>query len=129
MTKTVIQTDQAPAPGGSYSHGIAAGPWLFTAGVGPHDPATGAVIGSTIDEQSQQALSNLEAILSAGELSRDDIVKVTVHLEDLDRDFDAFDAVYRKFFREPFPVRTTVGSRLDGILLEVDCIAVTRSSR
>jgi 2-iminobutanoate/2-iminopropanoate deaminase len=124
MKKTVIRTDRAPAPGGSYSQGIAAGPWVFTAGVGPHDPASGAIVGSTIEEQTQQALLNLEAILSARELSRDDIVKVTVHLEELDRDFAGFDAAYRRFFRDPFPVRTTVGSRLDGILLEIDCIAV-----
>jgi reactive intermediate/imine deaminase len=129
MKKTVIQTDRAPAPGGSYSQGIAVGPWVFTAGVGPHDPASGEIVGSTIDEQTQQALLNLEAILSARELSRDDIVKVTVHLEDLDRDFAGFDSAYRRFFREPFPVRTTVGSRLDGILLEIDCIAMPAASQ
>jgi reactive intermediate/imine deaminase len=129
MKKTVIQTDRAPAPGGSYSQGIAVGPWVFTAGVGPHDPASGEIVGSTIDEQTQQALLNLEAILSARELSRDDIVKVTVHLEDLDRDFAGFDSAYRRFFREPFPVRTTVGSRLDGILLEIDCIAIPAASQ
>lgn len=124
MKKSVIRTDRAPAPGGSYSQGIAAGPWVFTAGVGPHDPASGEIVGSTIEEQTQQALLNLEAVLSARELGRDDVVKVTVHLEELDRDFAGFDAAYRKFFRDPFPVRTTVGSRLDGILLEIDCIAM-----
>jgi enamine deaminase RidA (YjgF/YER057c/UK114 family) len=97
---------------------------VFTAGVGPHDPASGEIVGSTIEEQTQQALLNLEAVLSARELGRDDVVKVTVHLEELDRDFAGFDAAYRKFFRDPFPVRTTVGSRLDGILLEIDCIAM-----
>lgn len=129
MNKTAIQTNRAPAPGGSYSQGIAAGPWVFTAGMGPHDPDSKEIVGSTIEEQTQQALLNLEAILSARELSRDDIVKVTAHLEDLDHDFAGFDAAYRRFFREPFPVRTTVGSRLDGILVEIDCIAVSPVSQ
>lgn len=123
MSKVANETSEAPAPGGAYSQGIAAGPWVFTAGMGPHDPASGRIVGSTIQEQTGQALANVEAIIVARGVSLNDIVKMTVHLEDLDRDFAGFDAAYRAFFQAPFPVRTTVGSKLDGILIEIDCIA------
>src|ERR1700733_8552130 len=83
MTKMPITTAGAPSPSGAYSQGIAVGPWVFTAGVGPNDPVSGEVVGSTIEAQTQQVLSNLEAIVAARGLDRDNIVKVTAHLEDL----------------------------------------------
>ncbi len=54
-----------------------------------------------------------------------DVAKVTAHLADL-ADFDAFNAVYGEYFEPPYPVRTTVGSQLAGILVEIDAIAVRR---
>jgi len=51
-----------------------------------------------------------------------DVVKVTAHLQDVNRDFAAYDAVYREFFSAPFPVRTTVGSDLINILVEIDLV-------
>jgi enamine deaminase RidA (YjgF/YER057c/UK114 family) len=92
--------------------------------MGPHDPRTGAVVGKTIEEQARQTLSNLESVLTAAGLQRSDVVKVTAHLQDLDRDFQGYDATYRAFFGRPFPARTTVGSQLAGILLEIDFIAL-----
>jgi len=53
----------------------------------------------------------------------DHVVKVTAHLREVTKDFRAFNEVYREFFREPFPVRTTVGSDLLDILVEIDVIA------
>lgn len=129
MSKIAIETSTAPAPGGGYSQGIAVGPFVFTAGQGPFDPATGEIVGSTIEEQTAQVLQNVEAILATRGLGRDDVVKATVHLEDLDRDFGAFDESYRAFFAPPHPVRTTVGSRLDGILIEVDVVAYAGESQ
>ncbi|MGW9280908.1 RidA family protein [Streptomyces diastaticus] len=57
-------------------------------------------------------------------MSMRDVVKVTAHLRHLERDFAAYDEAYRAFFAEPCPVRTTVGSGLMGILVEIDVVAL-----
>jgi 2-iminobutanoate/2-iminopropanoate deaminase len=124
MPRQEIRTSEAPAPGGAYSQAVRVGPILVTAGLGPHDPVTRQVVGDDIATQTAQTLRNLEAVLRAAGASLDDVVKTTVHLQDLDRDFAEFNRVYQSFFRPPYPVRTTVGSRLAGILVEIDALAV-----
>jgi len=123
--KREIRTDQAPAPGGTYSQGLVAGDFLYTAGMGPIDPATGEVVGDDVATQTRQVLDNLRAVLAAHGLTLDDVVKSTVHLQELRRDFAAYDEVYRSCFTPPFPVRTTVGSDLMNILVEIDFVACT----
>ncbi|MFE6040651.1 RidA family protein [Streptomyces sp. NPDC056452] len=122
-----VTTATAPAPIGGYSQGIAAGPYLFTSGFGPQDPVTGE-LGGTIEEQTRQVLANLSALLAADGLTFDDVVKATVHLQDVHRDFAGFDEVYRQHFGDPRPVRTTVGSELMGILVEIDVVALRRNT-
>ena len=121
--RKALQTDQAPVPAGSYSQAMIAGDLLFTAGVGPVDPATGELAGETVEEQTAQVMANLEAILATDGLTFADVVKVTTHLQDLKRDFAGYDAVYKKSLTEPYPVRTTVGSTLMNILVEIDVVA------
>ncbi|MGC8488040.1 MAG: RidA family protein [Clostridia bacterium] len=118
-----IRTDKAPAPGGVYSQAIRAGGFVYTAGVGPLEPHTRQVVGTTIEDQTRQTLQNLAAILEAAGLSSRHVVKATVHLQDLMRDFEGMNRVYGEFFSEPYPVRTTVGSTLHGILVEIDLVA------
>lgn len=120
-TKHAITTSDAPQPAGPYSQGIVSGDLLFTAGFGPQDPVTGAVADS-VGEQTRQVLRNLQAVLAQYGADLDDALKTTVHLADLD-DFDEFNAAYREFFSEPFPVRTTVGSQLANIRVEIDLVA------
>ncbi|TFV81175.1 RidA family protein [Blastococcus sp. CT_GayMR20] len=120
--KQGFSTADAPQPVGAFSQAVRAGDFIFVAGQGPIDPATGAVVGATIGEQTVKTLQNLATILSAAGASLDDVVKVTAHLADLDH-FRAYDDAYRPFFAEPRPVRTTVGSGLIGILVEIDVIA------
>jgi 2-iminobutanoate/2-iminopropanoate deaminase len=122
MPKKQIQTDKAPRPGGAYSQGLRAGPFVFVAGQGPGDPATGKNAGTTIEEQTARVLENVKAILEAGGASMADVVKSTVHLSDLSL-FQRFNKVYETYFPDPKPVRTTVGSQLLGILVEIDVIA------
>ncbi|MFE2055747.1 RidA family protein [Streptomyces sp. NPDC056465] len=125
--RRAVRTDRAPDPAGAYSQGIAAGPYLFTSGFGPQDPDTGAVAG-TVEEQTAQVLRNVCAVLEAEGLGPRDVVKVTAHLQHLRRDFAAYDAVYRSFFTAPHPVRTTVGSDLMDILVEIDVVALRRDA-
>ncbi|HLQ81178.1 MAG TPA: RidA family protein [Brachybacterium sp.] len=96
------------------------GDLLFTAGFGPQDPATGEVADS-VAEQTRQVLRNLQAVLAERGATLDDALKATVHLADL-ADAPAFNEAYREFFTEPFPARTTVGSELANILVEIDLV-------
>lgn len=125
--KQPVHPESAPKPLGPYSPGLLVGNLVFVAGQGPLDPKTGATVGDTIAEQTRQVLTNIRSILEAAGASMDEVVKSTVHLANLE-DFAAFNAVYREFFSEPYPVRTTVGSALlDDILVEIDVIAVKKA--
>ncbi len=121
--KRAVRTTGAPRPAGAYSQGVVAGGFLFTAGFGPQDPDTGAVPDG-VAAQTRQVLRNVGAVLAEHGLSLKDAVKVTAHLQHLKRDFAAYDAAYQEFFEEPCPVRTTVGSELMDILVEIDVVAL-----
>lgn len=117
-----IKTTSGASPIGAYSQGLRVGDFIFVSGQGPLDPATGQVVGSTIEEQTGRVLENIKAILEAGGASMADVVKVTAHLSDLDL-FERYNKVYATYFPDPKPTRTTVGSQLLGILVEIDAIA------
>jgi 2-iminobutanoate/2-iminopropanoate deaminase len=119
--KRAVSTTQSPAPAGLYSQGIAVGPLVFVAGQGPVDPATSHSEAGLV-AQTHQAIRNVRAILEAAGCTLDDVVKVTAHLANVD-DFAEFNRVYGEYFRDPYPVRTTVGSILTDGLVEIDAIA------
>lgn len=120
--KEEIRTGAGAQPSGSYSQAIRAGDFLFVSGQGPIDPATGAVRGVTIEEQTAQTLDNIRAIVEAAGGTMSDVVKISAYLADIAL-FDRYDQVYRQHFAEPRPARTTVGSGLDGIQVEIDAVA------
>ncbi|NUU24133.1 MAG: RidA family protein [Streptomycetaceae bacterium] len=126
MIRKELRSADAPAPGGTYSQGIDAGDFVFTSGQGPNDPRTGRPVGDDIATQTRRTLENVKAILAEAGLDFGDVVKVTTHLQHLKRDFAGYDAVYREYFTEPYPVRTTVGSDLMNILVEIDVVARRR---
>ena len=119
---SAVSTPHAPGPGGPYSQAIAAGEFVFLSGQRPADPVT-AAIPAGFAEQAHAVLGNLVRLVEAAGSSPDQVVKVTVHLADL-KFFDEFNAIYKEYFTPPYPSRTTVGSQLRGILVEVDAIAV-----
>ena len=122
MTKKQVRTTAGASPVGAYSQGLIAGNFVFVSGQGPLDPQTGKIVGETIEEQTAQVLKNISAILEAAGASTADVVKVAVHLSDLGL-FKRFNQVYAAYFPDPKPARTTVGSQLPGILVEIDAIA------
>lgn len=128
MSRDAIHTTLAPSPTGAYSQAVVAGSFIFTAGVGPLDPASGQVVGETVEEQTHRVLASIREILAEAGATLADVVKTTVHLHDLNRDFSGFNLAYREFFADPYPVRTTVGSTLNGILVEIDVVAVKPDS-
>lgn len=122
MPKQQITTSTGASPIGAYSQGLRAGDFVFVSGQGPLDPATGKIVGDTVEEQTVRVLENIRAILEAGGASMADVVKVTAHLSDL-ANFERYNKVYASYFPDPKPTRTTVGSQLLGILVEIDAIA------
>ena len=122
MAITAFQSTNTPQPAGPYSQGIEANGFFYTAGFGPQDPSTGAVADS-VAEQTRQVLRNVQAVLAERGLTTSDCIKTTVHLADL-ADFAEFNEAYEEFFSQPYPVRTTVGSQLANILVEIDVVAV-----
>ena len=126
MAKQAVTSSNAPQPGGAYSQAIVANGFVYTAGFGAHDPQTGE-LPDGVAAQTHRVLDSIAAVLAEVGLSLDDVLKSTVHLAELDRDFAAFNEAYASHFSLPFPVRTTVGSTLAGILVEIDVVAAVRS--
>ena len=122
MPKQQLTTTTGAQPIGAYSQGLRAGDLVFVSGQGPLDPKTGQIVGDTIEEQTTRVLENIKAILAAGGASMADVVKGTAHLSDLAL-FERYNKVYAGYFPDPKPTRTTVGSQLLGLLVEIDAIA------
>ena len=122
MPKRRIDTKAGAQPIGAYSQGVRAGDFIFVAGQGPLDPHSGDICGTNIEEQTARALGNVKAILEAGGATMADVVKVTAHLSDISL-FERYNRVYASYFPDPKPARTTVGSQLLGILVEIDAVA------
>jgi len=122
MSKQQISTKFGASPIGAYSQGIRAGDFIFVSGQGPLDPATGQLVLGTIEEQTARVLENIKIILAAAGATMADVVKVSAHLSDVAL-FERYNKIYATYFPDPKPARTTVGSQLMGILVEIDAIA------
>ena len=101
-----IAATGAPAALGPYSHAIALGDLVFCSGQLGLDPASGE-LADGVEAQAERALSNLMAVLDAAGLGPADVVKTTIFLADM-ADFPKVNAVYGRFFPEPYPARSTV---------------------
>jgi 2-iminobutanoate/2-iminopropanoate deaminase len=121
-----ISTDAAPAAVGPYSQGIRTGGLVFTAGQLGTDPATGEFAGDGVAEQTERAITNLDAILEAAGSGLDRLAKVTVFLADID-DWPAVNEVYARMIPEPFPARSAFAVRdlPRGARVEIEAVAVT----
>ena len=121
--KQLVRTPNAPQPIGPYSQGVKAGNFLFVAGQGGADPKTGTMA-EGIEAQTRQTLANIKGIVEASGFSMRDVVKVSIFLKNMD-DFKKLNEVYKTFFPEDPPARTTVEAKLpaQGMLIEIDAIA------
>ena len=124
MNKTIIHTEHAPAAVGPYSQAVRIGQFVYTAGQIPLDPATGKMIAGTISAQTERALNNLEAVLTAAGGSLKDVVKTTVFLQDMG-EFGAMNAVYAQFFSDDPPARSAVevAALPLGARIEIEAVA------
>lgn len=127
MRKAVYPSN-APRPGGQYSPAIVCDGWVYVAGQGPTNPETGKLELGDIQDEVRRTLTNVRNILEAAGSSLANVVRVGVFLGDM-KDFDAMNAVYKEFFPEVPPARTTVGVHLPQIKVEIDCIARVKQKR
>ena len=118
-----VSTDKAPAAIGPYFQAMIYGDLLFASGQIPADPATGAIVGTTIEEQAAQSIKNVGAILEANGIGFDRVIKTTCFLADI-ADFAAFNAVYAEAFISK-PARSCVAAKdlPKGVLCEIEVIA------
>ncbi len=122
---TVVSTSDAPGAIGPYSQAVVANGFVFVSGQIPTDPATGAVVGDTVAEQTARVLANLGAVLRAAGASPRRVVSTTVYLRDM-ADFADMNSVYADFFGESRPARATVAvSGLPkAVRVEIACVAL-----
>ena len=107
MNKEIISTDKAPAAVGPYSQAVKIGNLLYTAGQIPLVPATGKMLEGDIQAQTDQALTNLKAILEEAGTSLDNVVKTTVFMRYM-KDYGAMNEIYTKYFADSKPARSAV---------------------
>lgn len=123
MTRKAI-TAEGAAVVGPYSQAVRAGKLVYLSGQTPVDPATGTLLDGNVKAQTAQCFQNLFAVLKAGGLTPDQVVKVNVFLIDMN-DFAAMNEVYAAHFGLPYPARTTIGvaSLPLGARIEIELIA------
>ncbi|WP_297506845.1 Rid family detoxifying hydrolase [Thermococcus sp.] len=128
VSRVPVYTENAPKPIGPYSQGIIAhnpDKVIFVSGQIPINPETGELVKGDIRVQARQAIENLIAILEAAGATVDDVVKVTVYLDDI-KDYEEFNRVYEEYFGHSKPARAVVEvSKLPkGVKVEIEAIAV-----
>jgi 2-iminobutanoate/2-iminopropanoate deaminase len=124
MIRTAVSTDTAPAALGPYSQAIVANGFVFCSGTPGIDPATGSPVDG-IEAQTEQALRNLDAILTAAGASLSTLVKTTIFYANVE-DFPAINAIYARYMPDPAPARSAPAN-VDlprGLLISIDAIAV-----
>ena len=121
--KRVTETDDAPAAVGAYSQAATDGSLLFTAGQIPLTPDGELLDDEPIESQTEQALDNLVAILEAEGAGPEDVLKVTVFLDDID-DFEAMNETYADYFDDEPPARSAVevGALPKGVGVEIEAV-------
>jgi 2-iminobutanoate/2-iminopropanoate deaminase len=124
MPRQIVFTSKAPKPPATYSQAVKAAGLVFVSGTSPHDPATGTITATTIQEQTRQCLKNIAAILEEAGSSLDRIVSVTVVLADED-DFGGMNEEWLKWFPSNPPARqgAKLPVRIPGLKVSIAAIA------
>lgn len=124
MTKIIVKTDNAPAAVGTYSQGVGVNGTFYFSGQIGIDPKSGNLLDG-FSNQLKQIMKNIDGLLGSQNLTRENIVKTSIFLTDLNN-FSEVNLAYVEFFKEPYPARSTVEvSKLPkGSLVEIEVIAV-----
>jgi 2-iminobutanoate/2-iminopropanoate deaminase len=124
MPRNIVFTSKAAKPSPLYSQAVKAAGLVFVSGTAPHDPATGAIVGTTVQEQTRQCFTNIAAILEAAGSSIERIVSVTIVLAEED-DFAGMNEEYIKWFPSNPPARqgAKLPARIPGLKVSIAAIA------
>ncbi len=124
MPRQIVSTPKAARPPATYSQAVKAAGLVFVSGTGPQDPATGAITGATIQEQTRQCLTNIQAILEAAGSSLDKVVSATVILADED-DFAGMNEEWLRWFPADPPARqgAKLPVRVPGLRISIAAVA------
>lgn len=137
-----FNSESAPEPVGHYPHAKQVGNLLFLSGVGPRSrnskeipgvtlDANGKILNYNIEEQCHSVFKNVKAILESSNSSWDNLVDVTVFLTNMKEDFPKYNALYKEYFKDNRPCRTTVeiSSLPTPIAIELKCIATIKEGK
>ena len=124
MAKKIIYTADAPEPIGPYSQAVQSGNHLFVSGQIAIDPASGAMVTSSIEDETKQVMKNLQAILIAAGMDFSNVVKCSIFLQDMNN-FPRVNEIYGQYFQTDPPARETVevAKLPKGVNVEISCIA------
>jgi 2-iminobutanoate/2-iminopropanoate deaminase len=123
MSKTAITSSELSPPVGPFSQAVRVDGFIYFSGQVGQDPATGKVVEGGIEAETERVFQNLSAVLKAAGRGFDDVVRAGVYLTDIS-DFAAMNAIYAKYFSQPFPARTTIGTAALplGARVEIDLV-------
>ncbi len=124
MEKKAVVPKRGPKPVGPYSPAVTYGELVFVSGQGPMNPDTGSVERGDVASEMKIVMENVRILLEAAGSGLDRVLKTTVYLADMD-DFSRMNELYRTYFVEPYPARTTIqAAKLPlGIKVEIDVVA------
>ena len=105
--KKIITIKNAPAPVGPYSQAIIHGNTLYSSGQIAINPKTNELVLDTLEKETHQVMSNIEAILQAAEMSWENVIKCSIFLSDMNN-FELINEIYASYFSKNFPARETV---------------------
>jgi len=125
MTKTIIQTDDAPAAIGTYSQAVKVDNTVYVSGQIPLDPATMEVVSGGIEAEITRVFDNLKAVTAASGGSLADVVKLNIFLTDLGN-FPTVNEIMAQYFQQPYPARAAIGVAAlpKGVGVEMDAVLV-----
>ena len=125
MTRTIIQTDNAPSAIGTYSQAVRVGDTVYISGQIPLDPETMEVVSESFEAAAHQVFKNLKAVAEASGGTLNDAVKVNISMTDLNN-FATVNEVMAQYFDEPYPARAAVevAGLPKGVPIEVEAILV-----
>ncbi len=126
--RSIIYTDKAPVPLGTYSQGVQVGNMIFLAAQTPVVPGTNDIAEGGFEGQLRQTFNNLRAMAEACKATLAEVVQVTVYITDIAK-FTTMNSIMAEYFTEPYPARTTVGAAqlARNTLVAIDAILVKRS--
>lgn len=128
MEKVVVKTDKAARPGGWYSQAYKVGNLIYTAGITANDPDTQEMVSpGDIAGQTDQIMVNMKAILEEAGSDLEHVIKTLVFVKDIE-EFPRFNEVYKKYFPENPPARSTmqVGKFMGDMVIEIEAVAVAK---